>query len=60
MHGKQSFKKTLYNQRRASYRAPNNGFNYIKIGSWRIQENENGDLVVINTETEKTVKLIQK
>ena len=60
MHGRSGIKKTLYNQQRALSKTPNTGNTYIKIGSWRFQENEDGDLIVINTETQKTVKLIKK
>lgn len=60
MHGKTTLQKKLQMQQSANYRAAYKTRNYIEIGSWRFQENDEGDLVIINLETQKTITLVKK
>lgn len=61
MHGKPTLRKTLQQTRRSAEAKPLKPSNsYIEIGSWRFQENEDGDLVVINLETQQTVILFRR
>lgn len=60
MNGKQTLQKKFQSQHSASHRATYKTRNYIEIGSWRFQENDDGDLIIINLETQKIVTLIKK
>lgn len=61
MHGKTTIQKKLQMQQSATHKAKYpNSRTYLEIGSWRFEENSDGDLVIINLETEKTVILIRK
>lgn len=60
MNGKQTLQKKLQSQQTASHRATYITRDYVEIGSWRFEENEDGDLVIVNIRTQKTVTLIKK
>lgn len=60
MNGKPSLQKTIRAQHAASHRASYKTRNYMEIGNWRFEENSEGDLVIINLETQKIVTLIKK
>lgn len=48
MHGKQTLQKTLRNQQSAIHNASYKKTDYLEIGNWRLEENSDGDLVIIN------------
>lgn len=60
MHGKPSIQKTMRGVRHAGVKKSGRNGSYMEVGSWRFEENEDGDLVIINVETRNTVILIQK
>lgn len=60
MHTKPTIQKRLQMQQSATHKAKYLTRDYMEIGQWRFQENEDGDLVIINLETQKTVILIKK
>lgn len=60
MNGKQSLQKTLRKQQRANHRTAFKKISYMEVGNWRFQENDAGDLVVINLETQQNVILFRK
>lgn len=60
MHGRPTFRKTLQSHQRAANQATYKKRDYVDIGSWRLQENSDGDLVILNTETQKIITLIKK
>lgn len=55
MHGKPSLRRTLQSRQRAANKAAYKKRSYVDIGSWRLQENSDGDLVIMNNETQKTI-----
>lgn len=61
MHGKNSFQKSMRKVRSAQSKSsnPRTG-SYLEIGSWRFEEDEDGNLVIINTETKNIVTLVNK
>lgn len=60
MHGKQTLQKKLQSQQRASHRALYRSKDYLEIGSWRFEENADGDLTIKNLDTEQFIILIRK
>jgi hypothetical protein len=60
MHGKNTFKKTLQRSRRVDSKNHNRTSSYLKLGSWRFEEDENGDLAIYNVETNQSVILIRR
>lgn len=60
MHGKSTFKKSLQRAQRAEVKGSYNSKQYMEIGSWRFEETSDGDLVIINIETKKTVILVNR
>ena len=60
MNGRPSARKNLRQVRRASVKKNHRSGNYLDIGSWRFEENENGDLVIINTETNQETIFLKK
>lgn len=61
MNGKASFQKSMRKVRSAQSKPsnPRTG-SYLEIGSWRFEEDEDGNLVIINTETNNVVTLVNK
>lgn len=60
MHGKKSFKKTVQRARRDQANRTYNHRNYVEIGNWRLEEDPDGNLVIIQLDIKKTVILIKK
>lgn len=61
MHGKNSLKKTIRQARRPKIISESKrSKSYLEVGSWRFEENDLGDLIVKNMETEQTVIIIRK
>ena len=60
MHGKPTFQKSLRRVQRAEAKIANRSKSYLEIGSWRFQENNDGDLIVFHLESGKTVILVSK
>lgn len=60
MHGKTTFKKTMRAAKRTTGTPYSRSHPYMEIGSWRFEENEDGDLVVWNLETDQKVILFIK
>ncbi len=55
MNGKPTFQKAMQRANRAQYLGAHKSKAYLEVGSWKFEENEDGDLVVSNIETEKSV-----
>lgn len=60
MNGKPSVGKKMRQARRASVKKNHRSGNYLEVGSWRFEENENGDLVIINVETNQETIFLKK
>lgn len=61
MHGKQTLRKTIQQTKRSAQAKPlKPSSSYMEIGSWRFQENEDGDLIVMNLETQQNVILFRR
>lgn len=58
MNGRPTFSKSLHRMNRAQSRA-GRGIRSLKVGSWRFEENEDGDLVIINMVTEEVTILLR-
>lgn len=60
MFGKQSLQKTIRYQQRVGHQTRYQKRSYLEIGSWRFEENIDGDLVVSNIETQQNVILFRR
>ena len=60
MDGKPSFQKSMRKIRSSQVKTNHRVVDYLEIGSWRFQENEDGDLVIINIETGETTVFMEK
>lgn len=61
MNGKSSFQKSMRKVKSAQSKSGNPRIgSYLEIGSWRLEEDEEGNLVIINTETKNVVTLVNK
>lgn len=60
MHSNNSIHRAVRATRSAQLKSNPRTGHYMEIGSWRFEENEDGDLVIVNLETKKVVTLIQK
>lgn len=60
MDGKPTARKRMRQIHRSSVKKNHRTGTYLEVGSWRFQENENGDLVIINIETNQEVVFLTK
>lgn len=60
MHGKENLQRAVHRDKRAQSRTKTQKKSYLEIGNWRFEENEDGDLIVTNLETQTTTILIEK
>lgn len=61
MNGKDTFQKSLQRIRRSqatNTKTPSRSL--MQVGNWRFEENEDGDLVVTNLETQETTIIARK
>lgn len=60
MDGKSTARKRMRQVHRSSVKKNHRSGNYLEVGSWRFEENENGDLVIINIETNQLTIFLKK
>lgn len=60
MNSKPTLRKTIQKGQSPSDRGSHLPKSYIDVGSWRFQENEEGDLIITHSETGQEITLILK
>lgn len=60
MNGKPSARKRARQVHRSTTKKNHRTGDYLEIGSWRFEEDENGDLVIMNLETGSVTIFLKK